>query len=108
MAKQFGDFAVRHVAPNSNNAPKDDAHLLFLLPTNKGATMPAQISQMTSFFLEEDDEIQIRIEQLNEDTWTVDIGEVRHDYFYPFVTFFAKSEKQAQNLRKVWKEKVAA
>lgn len=70
--------------------------------------MPAQISTLTSFFLEEDDQIQIKIEQLNEDTWTVDIGEVRYGSFYAFVTFFAKSEKQAQNFRKVWKEKVSA
>jgi hypothetical protein len=70
--------------------------------------MPAQISQMTSFFLEEDDDIQIKIEQLNEDTWTVDIGQIRHGHFYAFVSFFTKSEKQAQNIRKVWKEKVAA
>ena len=70
--------------------------------------MPAQISTTTSFFLQEDDQIQVRIEQLNEDTWTVDIGQIRYDNFYGFITFFAKSEKQAQNLRKVWKEKVAA
>ena len=70
--------------------------------------MTARISTNTSFWLKEEDEIQIRIEQLNEETWTVDIGEVRYDHFYTFVTFFAKSEKQAQNLRKVWKEKVAA
>ena len=70
--------------------------------------MPAQISANTSFFLEEDDQIQVRIEQLKEDLWTVDIGEVRYDHFYTFITFFAKSEKQAQNFRKVWKEKVAA
>lgn len=70
--------------------------------------MTAQISQSTGFFLEEDDNIQIRIEQLNEDTWTVDIGQIRHDSFFSFVTFFARSEKQAQNIRKVWKEKVVA
>ena len=70
--------------------------------------MPAQISQMTSFFLEEDDEIQIRIEQLNEDTWTVDIGQIRHNRFYGFITFFAKSEKQARSVLKLWKEKVEA
>jgi len=67
--------------------------------------MPAQISQKTSIFLEEDDDIQIRIEQLNEDTWTVEIGQIRYDSFFAFVSFFTKSEKQAQNIRKVWKEK---
>ena len=70
--------------------------------------MTARISNNTSFWLIEDDDIRIRIEQLNEDTWTVDIGEVRYDHFYTFVTFFARSEKQAQNFLKVWKETVAA
>jgi len=70
--------------------------------------MPAQISQMTSFFLEEDDNIKVRIEQLNEDTWTVDIGQIRHNSFYGFITFFAKSEKQARSVLKLWKEKVEA
>lgn len=70
--------------------------------------MPAQISQMTSFFLEEDDNIKVRIEQLNEDTWTVDIGQIRHNRFYGFITFFAKSEKQARSVLKLWKEKVEA
>ncbi len=67
--------------------------------------MPAQISTTTNFFLQEDDQIQIKIEQLNEETWTVDIGQIRHDSFYGFITIFTKSEKQAQNIRKVWKEK---
>jgi len=70
--------------------------------------MPAQISTLTSFFLEEDDQIQIKIGQLNEETWTVEIGEIRYGSFYTFMVFYAKSEKQAQNFRKLWKEKVEA
>ena len=70
--------------------------------------MPAQISTGTNFFLEEDDQIRVRIEQLNDGTWTVDIGQIRYDRFYGFITFFAKSEKQAQNVLKLWKQKVAA
>lgn len=70
--------------------------------------MTARISNSTSFWLKEDDDIRIRIKQLNEETWAVDIGEIRYDSFYTFVTFFARSEEQAQNFLKVWKEKVAA
>ena len=70
--------------------------------------MPAQISTLTSFFLEEDDQIQIKIGQLNEETWTVEIGEILYGSFYTFMVFYAKSEKQAQNFRKLWKEKVEA
>lgn len=70
--------------------------------------MARQIATLSSYFLSEDDHIQIRIEQLNEETWTVDIGEVLYDHFYPIVTFFAKSEKQAKNVLKLWKKKVDA
>jgi len=70
--------------------------------------MPAKISTLQSFFLGEDDHVQIRIEQLNEETWTVDIGEVKYNSFYTFITLFAKSEKQAKNILKLWKEKVDA
>ena len=70
--------------------------------------MPAQISTLTSFLLEEDDQIQIKIGQLNEETWTVEIGEILYGSFYTFMVFYAKSKKQAQNFRKLWKEKVEA
>jgi len=70
--------------------------------------MPAEVSTLTSYFLNEDDHVQIRIEQLNEETWTVEIGEVIYGSFYTFITFFAKSEKQAKNVLKLWKEKVDA
>ena len=55
--------------------------------------------------LDEDSEVRCLVEKLEFDnSWIVQIGEVKHDTFFTLVTFFADTEKQARQILKAWKQ----